>query len=217
MTIICSKVYTGSMYSGNFQRNYVMFENLLILFVIFKAMDSIRQLTDQINVFVRFFESINCLFLQLQWLENNITRSSNGLIITVGCIVLFCLFAMIVGQDTVVSLLKSLGIPETIATMIYNSIPILIIVIIIGLFFMRRFQLRHRRSSESNVITLDDISGSDHHTYSYNPVNSSDVSIGEQMRRRPFDAVAIPIAQVPAEYADNSPRSMGSKTGSVHL
>lgn len=41
-------------------------------------MDSLRHLTENINVFVQFFQSINCLFLQLRWLESHALHEQGG-------------------------------------------------------------------------------------------------------------------------------------------
>ena len=55
-------------------------------------MDNIRRLTDTINTFVRFFQSVNCLFWNVQWLEENLTKASNPRMLIVGIISLFCVF-----------------------------------------------------------------------------------------------------------------------------
>ena len=41
-------------------------------------MDALRSLTENINVFVQFFQSINCLFLQLRWLESHAMQEQGG-------------------------------------------------------------------------------------------------------------------------------------------
>lgn len=59
-------------------------------------MNNLRELTSTINTFVRFFESINCLFWQIQWLEQNVTRAQGieglGRILLVVIFVSFCIF-----------------------------------------------------------------------------------------------------------------------------
>eukprot|EP01031_Cornospumella_fuschlensis_P037311 gene37311-45298_t len=40
-------------------------------------MDAIRNITNVINTFVNLFQSINCLFWQLRWLESNL-NNENG-------------------------------------------------------------------------------------------------------------------------------------------
>jgi hypothetical protein len=58
-------------------------------------MESLRRLTDTINTFVRFFESINCLFWQIQWLEQNINRAQgiDGLA-RIFLVIIFVLFSV---------------------------------------------------------------------------------------------------------------------------
>lgn len=55
-------------------------------------MQAITQLTRTVNVFVRFFESINCLFWQLRWLEQNMMGQSNERMAFFGIIILICLY-----------------------------------------------------------------------------------------------------------------------------
>ena len=40
-------------------------------------MHGLRDFTNNANVVVNFFQSINCLFLQLRWLESNLRNGSN--------------------------------------------------------------------------------------------------------------------------------------------
>jgi len=55
-------------------------------------MDSIRELTNTINVFVRFFESINCLFWQVDWLRRNVATSGMNHITVVLIILSICVY-----------------------------------------------------------------------------------------------------------------------------
>lgn len=56
-------------------------------------MEALRAVTDNINVFVRFLESVNCLFLQLQWLERNVLTQGQGpRMILVFVILGFCVY-----------------------------------------------------------------------------------------------------------------------------
>lgn len=53
-------------------------------------MDSLRSFTENANVIVRFFQSINCLFLQVRWLERNLRHGSNeqiGMVLLLVCLV----------------------------------------------------------------------------------------------------------------------------------
>ncbi len=97
-------------------------------------MDSLNTLTNTINTFVRFFESINCLFWQIQWLEENITRSGHGTIIIVAIIIAFCVLFMYFGQN------------DWSNAVFGTDSPILLIIVVgvIALFLWRRFQIRNR-------------------------------------------------------------------------
>mmetsp|Transcript_27751 Transcript_27751/g.38235 ORF Transcript_27751/g.38235 Transcript_27751/m.38235 type:complete len:155 (-) Transcript_27751:113-577(-) len=55
-------------------------------------MDSIRELTNTINVFVRFFESINCLFWQIDWLRRNVSSSGMNHMTVVLIILAVCVY-----------------------------------------------------------------------------------------------------------------------------
>ena len=85
-------------------------------------MENLRHLTDQINVFVQFFQSVNCLFFQLKWLEENIVRSSNGLLLTVIGIVLFCIFVYFIGEEGFITAMNNIGISDVVAHTIYQFI-----------------------------------------------------------------------------------------------
>ena len=95
-------------------------------------MEAIMALTQNINVFVRFFESINNSFCQIRWLERNIRNSSSGLLLTVGGILLISLY--LIGGTKLASIL---GIPG-LDYILTNYGPILIIVLIVCILFFRR-------------------------------------------------------------------------------
>ena len=54
-------------------------------------MDGLNQLTAAMNSFVRFFESLNCLFWQISWLKNNIARADTQTLVMVAAIVMVCM------------------------------------------------------------------------------------------------------------------------------
>ncbi|KAJ1436099.1 hypothetical protein B484DRAFT_445833 [Ochromonadaceae sp. CCMP2298] len=95
-------------------------------------MDSLRRITEQINVFVRFFQSINCLFLQLGWLERNIVHGS------VEKIVLTLVLVLVAGYVTFgcsgLSSGRNLCSEENMGTLI-----VLLVLGIIAYFFYKRF------------------------------------------------------------------------------
>jgi hypothetical protein len=55
-------------------------------------MEALREITSTINIFVRFFESINCLFWQINWLRQNFQSSPNDQMIIVVIIILVCVY-----------------------------------------------------------------------------------------------------------------------------
>ena len=59
-------------------------------------MEHLRALTENINVVVRFFQSVNCLFWQLHWLEQNILRGSNERLV-IGLLILILVGYMTFG------------------------------------------------------------------------------------------------------------------------
>lgn len=63
-------------------------------------MQAIRGLTENISVFVRFFESINNLFCQIRWLEANISNSEHILFIMVLGFVILCIFIYAAGSSS---------------------------------------------------------------------------------------------------------------------
>mmetsp|Transcript_29758 Transcript_29758/g.28455 ORF Transcript_29758/g.28455 Transcript_29758/m.28455 type:complete len:166 (+) Transcript_29758:240-737(+) len=98
-------------------------------------MDALRGITQQINVFVRFFESINYLFCQVRWLEQNIQNSSQKLILIVlvlamiGGFVWYC-STIPEGNDNLLVLLSR---------MMVAYFPIIAVVLLIGYLLVRRF------------------------------------------------------------------------------
>lgn len=98
-------------------------------------MDTLRGLTEQINVFVRFFESVNYLFCQVRWLEQNIQNSSKGLLLVVGVIGLICLYVFSYAQS------DGGGDPlmAAISGFVVSYFPILVVVLLVGYFLARRF------------------------------------------------------------------------------
>jgi hypothetical protein len=49
-------------------------------------MEGVRAITENINVFVHFFQSINMLFCHVRWLEANLRNAPTGLLFIVGAI-----------------------------------------------------------------------------------------------------------------------------------
>ena len=55
-------------------------------------MDAIRELTHTINTFVRFFESINCLFWQIDWLRRNVQGTGSEQMTIVLVVIVVCIY-----------------------------------------------------------------------------------------------------------------------------
>lgn len=108
-----------------------------------------RQLTNNIQVFVRFFQSINCLFWNVRWLQANLTKTNNQQMAIVGIIVLLCLFMTFGGN--------SRGVNMNIdPTMLIIICLLLIIVVLLGLNYLKTHNNDGVNSSvEAEVQLLD--------------------------------------------------------------
>lgn len=98
------------------------------------GMDTLRGLTEQINVFVRFFESVNYLFCHLRWLEQNIQNSNKMLLLVVGVICMICYFvynSKINGGNN-----ELFAEASRIAL---SYLPIMTVVLLVAYFLLRRF------------------------------------------------------------------------------
>jgi purine-cytosine permease-like protein len=95
-----------------------------------------ENLTNNINVFVRLFASINHLFCHVRWLERNFRNSSLSVLLIVAGIILFAIYFM---DDSSNPFLESLGFPPGFSSFLKTFGPFLIVVSIIGLFIYRRF------------------------------------------------------------------------------
>ena len=99
-------------------------------------MEALSGITQQINVFVRFFESINYLFCQIRWLEQNFQNSSKTLILIVGAIAMIGLFVYY--NATTDPAQNGLMFAE-LSRIIVSYFPIVAVVALIGYFLIRRF------------------------------------------------------------------------------
>lgn len=147
---------------------------------------------EQINVFVRFFESINCLFLQIRWLEENLTRSSNGLLALVVGIIFFCLISLYIGESGLTSIFESIGIKNSdlVSHLVFQLIPLIIVVGIFIFFLYRRYQ--HNRINNNDE---------EFNRNSYNPattIEDLDEESSHNQRRRPFDGIVAHATAIPS-------------------
>ena len=108
-------------------------------------METLRSLTDNINVVVRFFQSVNCLFWQLQWLERNILQGSNERIcITLLIVILigYMTFSCSSNDGTTVGYLCG-----------ENGVSMLVLITVIGVivyYLYKRYLLSQDTSSTDN-------------------------------------------------------------------
>ena len=99
-------------------------------------MDVLQGITQQINVFVRFFESINYLFCQIRWLEQNVQNSSNTLLIIVGSIGFLCFF---IYYNTTTEWGNKDNLIAELFRIIVAYYPIITVVLLLAYLFFRRF------------------------------------------------------------------------------
>ena len=111
-------------------------------------MNGMRAFTDNANVVVRFMQTINCLFFQLRWLENNIRSSSNPQLIIV--LILICLIGYLTfgcsqsdSQDSINYFCGERGV---------SSLIVFALIVGIGYFFYKRYRdgVNNGASSTSN-------------------------------------------------------------------
>lgn len=97
-------------------------------------MQNIQNLTRTINVFVRFFESINCLFWQIGWLQQNFTNQSSERLFFFLVIFLLCIYITFPGEFDHVSTLA----------------PILIVLVLVGMaVWLIQSRMRRNASADS--------------------------------------------------------------------
>jgi hypothetical protein len=104
-------------------------------------METIERLTRAINVFVRFFESINCLFWQLDWLRQNILQRDVRLLAAVAVIVCLCGVLILPGDDleAVGAYIDSLfSLPAYTAARCIRLLPLVIVLSILAALVCRR-------------------------------------------------------------------------------
>ena len=99
-------------------------------------MDALRGITQQINVFVRFFESINYLFCQIRWLEQNIQNSSRTLILIVGALGFIAYLVYFTAANPGANYDVLFGEICRFGTAYF---PIIAVVMLIGFLLVRRF------------------------------------------------------------------------------
>ena len=142
-------------------------------------MNTLNQLSGNINVFVNFFNSINRLFCQIRWLDRNLRNSSGPLLAVVGAIVLICyvVYASPEGGDMY-------GIPK----LLVDHGPLVIVCVVIGVLLARRY--REGGSPDSNLNSVMFGNPSDNplsigSAESRSPAPSRDIEMGTKIDRPP--------------------------------
>lgn len=106
-------------------------------------MDAMRHFTENANVVVRFMQSINCLFLQLRWLESNLRTGSNETVILV--IILVCFIGYFSLACSGESTTNGFGCGENGV----SSLMLMAVIVSILYFLYKRF------SSHQNAARVD--------------------------------------------------------------
>ena len=102
-------------------------------------MDQLRAITDNINVFVRFFESLNCLIFQLQWLKQHVLHTSTDILIIALIVLVIVAYVMI-------------SCSEFICDGTIMEIPIFFMIFCILLWFLyKRCSLRVESNASSHA------------------------------------------------------------------
>lgn len=112
-------------------------------------MEALQGITQQINVFVRFFESVNYLFCQIRWLEQNVQNSSHVLLIIVGSVAVLCFF---IYYSTIIDWGNKGNLYAELSRIIVAYFPIITVVLLLAYLFIRRF-------STTASAELDEVGG----------------------------------------------------------
>lgn len=122
-------------------------------------MESLQQFTHTLNVFVRFFESVNCLFWQLGWLRQNIQQSSLDLLLTVAAIASVALLFTL-PAETLNSLGAQLdahfGLPASTSIHILRLLPLLLVAAVIFMYLRGRWQQKREVAQAYAVVEAEE-------------------------------------------------------------
>ena len=108
-------------------------------------MESIRELTNTINVFVRFFESINCLFWQIDWLRRNVQSTGSEQMAIVLILLVLCIYLTFFSNSNFVNYL----IPMLGKNVNSILVGVIIIGLVIWLVYLRLFRSSTIQLSEN--------------------------------------------------------------------
>lgn len=106
-------------------------------------METIERLTRSINVFVRFLESVNCLFWQLDWLRQNCLGRSSGTFLVVCAVLLLCV-ALTLPEEALraagAGLDQWLALPASSSERLLRALPLVLLGALLGSLVCRRWQ-----------------------------------------------------------------------------
>jgi hypothetical protein len=108
-------------------------------------MNSLRAFTENANVVVRFLQSINCLFLQIRWLENNLRGASNeklAVVLILVCLIGYYTFGCSGGAENIAYACSEDGV---------STLIVLALVLIIAYFLYKRYQDRADNSPPADA------------------------------------------------------------------
>lgn len=144
-------------------------------------MDSLQQITNGINSVVRFLQSINCIFLQVHWLEQNILRGSNSRIVISMALILCVSYVSLFCSSTVEGFICKSVDPGTIV--------VFAVFAVIGYFLFKRYSVFNQNSrnpSHSDFMEIPSAVGQPI-VAADNPISKSSVSIGRTIS--PFEVL----------------------------
>ncbi|RYH06595.1 hypothetical protein EON65_42690 [archaeon] len=110
------------------------------------TMDAIRNLTNTINTFVNLFQSINCLFWQLRWLEGNINSENGPTLLLVLAIVSFAGFY---------TYCSSSGLEGGICSDVNTTIGVVVVLILVGIWLMRKRLFINRAIPTAEAVSFE--------------------------------------------------------------
>lgn len=98
------------------------------------GLHDLERFTQKLNVFNRFFRSINRLFAEIRWLRSNILHSHVLLLLAVGVIALYAVYAM----QPCCWIHDHLGSDERVDHALLDAAPLVLVASIVGfLLFLR--------------------------------------------------------------------------------
>jgi hypothetical protein len=106
-------------------------------------MEAIESITRTINVFVNFLQSVNCLFLQIGWLENNCRGESSTKFFIVIFILSFC-----VVYAFMCDMMDKCSDPNS--SYIMDILIYTILISVLGYFLFKRYRDQQIQNSNNN-------------------------------------------------------------------